>query len=104
MAVMQSVIDSVLLEPVVMALPQNLNEALIDCAKGEIPPEIALMQLLLLSISEDESERALGTAIWNALENRDVDEAERLGVMQKLWDFARDTVQTASTMSSGRHL
>jgi len=100
MAVMLSVVRPLLLEPVVLGLPENIHDALLHCAKGEIPPEIALMQLLVVSISEEESAQALGAAIWNALENRDIETADRLGVMQKLWDLARDTVQTASTASS----
>jgi len=99
MAPMLNIVPPLLLEPVVLALPQNVHDTLIHCAKGETPPEIALMQLLLVSLSEDESERELGAAIWSALEGRHIERAERLGVMQKLWDVARDTVQTASTAS-----
>ena len=95
MAVVLSVVETVFWEPFALALPRNVHDALSDCAKGETLPEIALMQLLVVSISEEDSERALGTAIWSVLENREVEKAERLGVVQKLWDSARDTVQIA---------
>ena len=90
-----NVTRSIFLEPVILALPDSVHDALIHCAKGETLPEIALMQLLVVSSSEAESERALGAAIWKALEDRDLTKAERLGAMQKLWDCARDAACAA---------
>lgn len=77
------------LPPVDLAVPEKLEDALIQCAQGESPPEIALLQLLVVSASEQEGERALGTAIWDALENREDRMAERLGAMHHLWEGAR---------------
>jgi hypothetical protein len=54
------------------------------------------MQLLVASCSEEETERVLGTAIWDALEDRNAGTAERLGAVQKLWDGAKDLVQSAA--------
>ena len=47
------------------------GEALRRCASGDIPPELALRQLLDQSPSDEETEAVLGTAIWDALENRE---------------------------------
>jgi hypothetical protein len=83
------------LPPIALAVPEKLEDALTQCAQGESPPEIALLQLLVVSPSEHEGERALGTAIWDALENREGRMAERLGAMHHLWEGARRMVQTA---------
>ena len=53
------------------------------------------MQLLVVSPSENAAQRALGTAIWDALENREERTAERLGAMHQLWEGARRMVQAA---------
>ena len=81
--------------PIALAVPEKLEDALTQCAQGESPPEIALLQLLVVSRSEQEGERALGTAIWDALENRESRMAERLGEMHHLWVGARRMVQAA---------
>jgi len=83
------------LPPLGLALPEKLEDALTQCAHGESPPEIALMQLLIVSPSEERGERALGTAIWEALENHEGQTAERLGAIHRLWEGARKMVQTA---------
>jgi hypothetical protein len=83
------------LPPVDLAVPEKIQDALSQCAQGESPPEIALLQLLVVSPSEQEGERALGTAIWDALESRESRMAERLGAMHHLWEGARRMVQTA---------
>ena len=83
------------LPPLDLAVPEKLEDALTQCAQGESPPEIALLQLLVVSPSEQEGERALGTAIWDALENREGRMAERLGAMHHLWVGARRMVQEA---------
>ena len=83
------------LPPVALAVPERPEEALTRCAQGESPPEIALLQLLVVSPSEEAGQRALGTAIWDALENREVHTAERLGTIHRLWEGARKMVQTA---------
>ena len=81
------------LPPIALAVPEKLEDALTQCADGESPPEIALMQLLVVSPSEEAGQRALGTAIWDALENREAPMAERLGAMHQLWEGARRLVQ-----------
>ena len=83
------------LPPVALAVPEKLEDALTQCADGKSPPEIALMQLLIVSPSEERGERALGTAIWEALENHEGQTAERLGAIHRLWEGARKMVQTA---------
>ena len=83
------------LPPIALAVPEKLDDALTQCAQGEAPPEIALLQLLVVSPSEQEGERALGTAIWDALENREGRMAERLGAMHHLWVGARRMVRAA---------
>ena len=83
------------LPPVALAVPEKLEDALTQCAQGESPPEIALLQLLVVSPSEQEGERALGAAIWDALENHEGRMAERLGAVHHLWEGARRMVQAA---------
>ena len=80
------------LPPIALAVPETLEDALAQCAQGESPPEVALLQLLVVSPSEQEGERALGTAIWDALESREGPVAERLGAMHQLWEGARRIV------------
>jgi hypothetical protein len=65
------------------------DEALSRCATGEVSPETTLTQLLAQIQSEEETETVLGTAIWNALENRDGIRAERLAQVQRLWNRLR---------------
>ena len=81
------------LPPVHLPIPPTLKDALTGCAAGQSPPDLALLQLLVVSPSEEAGVRALGTAIWDALENRETPEAERLGAVQKLWDGAREMVE-----------
>jgi hypothetical protein len=82
------------LPPVGLSVPRGIEETIDQCASGESAPDIALMQLLIVSCSEEETEKALGTAIWDALEGRNAGTAERLGAVQKLWDGAKDLVQS----------
>jgi hypothetical protein len=90
---MLNVVRPVSLPPLALPVPEKLEDALTRCAEGESPPEIALMQLLVVSPSEEAGQRALGTAIWDALENREAPMAERLGAMHQLWEGARRMVQ-----------
>jgi hypothetical protein len=83
------------LPPVALALPEKAEDALAQCAQGETPPEVALMQLLVVSPSENAAQRALGTAIWDALEKGESSITERLGAIHRLWEGARRMVQTA---------
>jgi hypothetical protein len=83
------------LPPVSLAIPEKVEDALAQCAGGESPPEVALMQLLVVSPSEEEGQRALGTAIWDALENRERQIADRLASMHRLWERARRMVHMA---------
>ena len=83
------------LPPVSLAIPENVEGILTGCAQGESPPEVALMQLLVVSESENAAERALGTAIWDALERRESPMLERLGAMHHLWESARRVAQAA---------
>ncbi len=92
---MQNLVSRFSLPPVALFVPDKVEDALTQCAEGESPPEIALMQLLVVSPSEEEGERALGAAIWDALENNERPVAERLGAMHQLWEGARRMVQTA---------
>ena len=71
------------------------DEALRRCASGDIPPELALKQLLEQSPSDEETEAVLGTAIWDALENREGIRAERLAEVQRLWNRQRQTLHSA---------
>jgi len=82
------------LPPVDLQVPERLEDALHSCAAGEASPDIVLMQLLLVSPSQEQAERVLGSAIWDALESRECGIAERLGAIQKLWDGAKGLVQT----------
>ena len=77
------------------AFPGATDEALTRCATGELTPEITLIRLLAQSFSEGETETVLGTAIWNALENRDAVRAERLAQVLKLWNRLRRRVRNA---------
>ena len=81
------------LPPVALAVPETAEDALTQCAQGESPPEIALMQLLVVSPSENAAQRALGTAIWEALESREGPMTERLAAMHHLWEGDRRIVQ-----------
>ena len=72
------------------------NDALSRCASGDIPPELALQQLLDQSPSDEETEAVLGTAIWDALENRQRVRAERLAQVQRLWNRQRQTLHSAA--------
>ena len=83
------------LQPVALALPEKPEDALTQCAEGESPPEVALMQLLVVSPSENDAQRALGTAIWDALEKGESRITERLAAIHRLWEGARRMVQTA---------
>jgi hypothetical protein len=83
------------LPPVAMSLSTGIQATIDQCARGESAPDDALMQLLVVSCSEQETERALGTAIWGALEDHNTGTADRLGAIQKLWDGARDLVHCA---------
>jgi hypothetical protein len=83
------------LPPVGLTVPRGIDETIHQCAKGESAPDIALMQLLVVSCSDKETEKALGAAIWDALEDRNAGTAERLGAVQKLWDGAKELVQSA---------
>lgn len=89
------------LPPVELSMPETLEHTIHRCAKGESAPDVALMQLLIVSCSAEEAERALGTAIWDALEDRNAGTAERLGAIQKLWDGAKDLVESALGESQG---
>lgn len=62
------------------------------CAAGEITPELALSQLLSQVSAETEIETALGAAIWDALESREVIPAGRLANLQRLWNRQRNKV------------
>ena len=70
------------------------GDALRRCASGDIPPGLALKQLLEQSPSDEQTEAALGTAIWNALENREAIRAERLAEVQRLWDRQRQKLHS----------
>lgn len=71
------------------------DEALSRCAAGELSPELTLRRLLARAQSEEQTEAVLGTAIWNALENRDGARAERLAQVQTLWNRLRRPLHTA---------
>jgi SAM-dependent methyltransferase len=43
--------------------PARLKPALLACAKGELPPNVALMRLLMMAEAETEAETALGSAL-----------------------------------------
>lgn len=92
---MLNVVSSLTLPPLSLTVPDKVEDALIQCAHGESPPDVALMQLLVVSPSEEAGERALGTAIWDALENRETHKAERLGAMHRLWEGARNIARAA---------
>jgi hypothetical protein len=83
------------LPPIALSLPERPEDALADCACGQSSPDLALLQLLALARSQAQLEEALGSAIWDALENRNTPLAERLGAMQHLWDGDRQIVETA---------
>jgi hypothetical protein len=83
------------LPPLCLDIPETVEVTLHQCARGDSAPDIALMQLLIASYSEQETERALGSAIWDALEDRNTGTAERLGAVQKLWDGAKDMVHSS---------
>jgi hypothetical protein len=83
------------LPPIGLGEPGGVEDTIHQCARGESPPDMALMHLLIASCSEEETERVLGTAIWAALEDRNPGTAERLGAIQKLWDGAKDIVHSA---------
>jgi hypothetical protein len=90
------------LPPVGLPLPERIEDTIHLCANGQSTPDTALMQLLIVSNSEQQTERALGAAIWDALEGRDAGVAERLGAVQRLWDGAKDLVQSVlPTQSDG---
>ena len=83
------------LPPLDLPVPERIEDTLHCCANGQASPDIALMQLLIVSPSQEQAERVLGSAIWDALESRERGTAERLGAIQKLWDGAHGIVQTA---------
>lgn len=75
-----------------LLVPDRSSETLRLCAAGKLSPEDALMELISHARSEQEIEAALGSAIWNALENRESARAERLAQVQKLWNRFRKPV------------
>ncbi len=75
-------------------MPDHMPEPLMRCAAGEISPELALTELMS-QLRSEQTEAALGNAIWNALETRQSIRAERLAQVQRLWDRWRRKVQTA---------
>ena len=83
------------LQPLDLPLPERIEDALHSCANGHASPDIALMQLLVISASQEQAERVLGSAIWDALESRKRCSAERLGAIQKLWDGDKGLAQAA---------
>jgi len=83
------------LPPLDFPVPDKIEDAIDCCANGQASPDIASMQLLMVSPSQEQAERVLGSAIWDALESREHGTAERLGAIQKLWDGAKGLVQTA---------
>jgi hypothetical protein len=50
---------------------------------------------LVSQLRSEQTEAALGNAIWNALENRQAVHAERLAQVQKLLDHMRHRARTA---------
>jgi hypothetical protein len=91
------------LPPVAMRLSSGVQATIDQCARGESEPDDALMQLLVVSCSEREAERALGTAIWGALEDRNTGTADRLRAIQKLWDGAKVLVHSAVPAPGEKH-
>ena len=83
------------LPPVALPMPECPEEALEQCARGQSPPDLALLQLLAVARSESQVQEALGSAIWDALESRDSCTAQRLGAIQHLWNRDRDIVEAA---------
>jgi hypothetical protein len=83
------------LPPLDLPVPERIEDALHSCANGQASPDIALMQLLVVSPSQEQAERVLGSAIWDALESRARGTAERLGAIQKLWDGDKGLAQAA---------
>ena len=83
------------LPPLDLPVPERIEAALQSCANGQASPDIALMQLLVVSPSQEQAERVLGSAIWDALEGRERGTAERLGAIQKLWDGDKVLAQAA---------
>lgn len=76
----------------------GVAQALRRCAEGAAPPNVALMHLFIAAANVEEAERALGHAIWDALELRDDEAAIRLGTMQKLWESAPDAFSTIAAI------
>lgn len=80
-------------EPVSFAVSNGSHAAAQDalrrCAAGEITPELALSQLLSRAPAEHEIEKALGAAIWDALESRETISVDRLADLQNLWNRRR---------------
>ena len=83
------------LPPLDLPVPERIEDTLHSCANGQASPDIALMQLLVVSPSQEQAERVLGSAIWEALESRKRGSAERLGAIQKLWDGDKGLAQAA---------
>src|SRR5919202_5747842 len=65
--------------------PERLRGPLERCARGELPPNVALMQLLIEAADPDEALSAL-----RAVERRGgpgpSPEAERLRALRRIWD------------------
>jgi SAM-dependent methyltransferase len=78
--------------------PDGAKDAMCRCAHGIAPPNVALMHLFLASENADEAERALGHAIWDALEARNEDAASRLSEMQRLWHAAPGAFSTVAAI------
>lgn len=62
-------------------LPPRLTHPLARCARGELPPNVALMQLLTEAADPGEAERALRRVLAGA----EAREAERLEQMMAIW-------------------
>jgi SAM-dependent methyltransferase len=88
-------------EAALAACPETLRGPLRACLAGEAPPNLALMQLLAEASDEDEASRTLA-ALRDALQRAgDLEAAENLSVMLRLWADTPDAFALVKSVLSG---
>lgn len=70
----------------VQRIPEYLQDPLRRCARGELPPNVALMQMAMACRDRDEMEQSLALAIAAFAKEGDLLASNRLGAARRLWD------------------
>ena len=80
--------------------PEHLHGSLLRGARGEVPPNVALMQLLIDAREPGEVERAITAAVEQFSYDGDTAGAERLRHIAHLWRSTPDAFRTVKQIVS----